>query len=59
VKEHALIEINKYKQGEKYKLNDILTKVAQNHADDMSKKNYFDHKTPDGKHVRDRVDEEL
>lgn len=56
VREHSLIEINKYKKWEKYKPNAVLTKSAQNHADDMSKNDYFDHKSLDWKHVWDRVD---
>ena len=56
IREHSLIEINKYKKWEKYKVNETLTKSAQNHADDMSKKNYFDHKNLNWKHVWDRVD---
>lgn len=55
VRENALIEINKYKNWEKYKINYVLNTSAQNHADDMSKNNYFDHKNREGKHVWDRI----
>lgn len=30
------------------RLNEALTKAAQGHADDMAKRDYFDHVSPDG-----------
>jgi uncharacterized protein YkwD len=32
-----------------------LAKVASGHSLDMAKRNYFDHRTPEGRTVRDRV----
>lgn len=57
VREHSLIEINKYKKWERYSVNFVLEKVAQNHANDMSKNNYFSHNSLDWKHSWDRVDQ--
>lgn len=56
IRKHALLEINKYKQWERYKSNTILTDAAQNHANDMSENNYFKHKNLKGQEVWDRVD---
>lgn len=36
-------------------LDDRLTAAAQKHTDDMAKREYFDHKSPDGRGVSDRV----
>lgn len=38
-------------------LNDGLCKSAQGHAEDMYKNNYFSHTSPDGRNVKDRVEE--
>jgi uncharacterized protein YkwD len=36
-------------------LNGALTKAAQNHADDMARRGYFSHQSPDGSDMSDRV----
>jgi len=39
----------------KLSANDKLTRAAQSHAEDMEKRDYFDHDTPEGKTAADRV----
>lgn len=56
VRDHSLIEINKYKEGSKYITNSVLEKSAQKHADDMSKNGHFTHKGNNGEQVWNRVD---
>jgi hypothetical protein len=55
IRQHSLIEINKYKQWPEYRYNILLEHAAQNHAEDMSKNKYFDHKNTYWEHVRDRI----
>ncbi len=44
------------KQGlEILKQNDLLQEVARNHSEDMLKRNYLSHVSPEGKAVADRV----
>lgn len=38
------------------KLSEALCKSAQDHCDDMYEKNYFDHTSPDGKTMSDRIE---
>ena len=40
------------------RLNSRLTAAAQKHAKNMSKNNFFDHRSPDGRKVMERVAEE-
>ncbi|OKH55282.1 hypothetical protein NIES2101_04780 [Calothrix sp. HK-06] len=35
-------------------INPVLNDAAQRHAEDMARRNYFDHKSPEGKTPRDR-----
>ncbi|MEM9983505.1 MAG: CAP domain-containing protein [Bacteroidota bacterium] len=37
------------------RLNDRLSRAAQRHAEDMQKRDYFDHLSPEGKSFGDRV----
>lgn len=55
VREHSLIELNKYKQWEKYKLNNMLTTASEKHAEDMAKNNYFRHTNLKWESPSDRV----
>ena len=57
VRDHFLLEINKYKEWLKYKQNIVLTKVAQEHATYLQKTNTFSHKGDKWNQVWNRVDE--
>lgn len=37
------------------KLNARLTRAAQNHAEDMARRDFVDHRSPDGRALQDRV----
>ena len=36
-------------------INDRLTAAAQKHAEDMAKRDYFDHRSPDGRGYQERI----
>lgn len=53
-----LEQVNRQRQAvgaPRLRLDRALTRAAQNHADDMSRRSYFDHVCPDGRTFRERV----
>lgn len=58
IRKHLLIEINTARakvQAPAMKLDTTLTRMAQGHAQDMKKNNYFDHTDSQWRHIWDRA----